>query len=215
MIVSHKHKFIFIHIPRTAGTRVSKSICKRIGVKNWKKFIGEPSSLIEGKVEENGEWVGNKHIRAKKLKKLVGGKVWKSYFKFSFVRNPWDRAISVYLHNRKNSKLKNVWPKSKKMFRIALKAKYNLLGSNSVQQIDYVTDDRNKVILDFVGKFENLSEDFKFVTKSIGISCKINRVYDSTGKKNHVEWYDESSKNVIRREKKDDINKFNYNFQSE
>ena len=136
MIISHEKKFIFIHIPRTAGTGVSKSICSCMGVDNWREFIGEPKSLIDDEPEGGGEWIGKKHIRAIDLKNEVGEEVWRSYFKFAFVRNPWDRAISVYLHSIKssNSLVRHVWPKDSYLFNLLLVLKYEILMAKSVQQ---------------------------------------------------------------------------------
>ena len=107
MIVSHEHRFIFIHIPRTAGTSIEKSLCAAMGIDDMPSFIGERRSNLEKYARRDGYnyviyperqiYEGQKHITAKHLKSYVGERIWNSYFKFSFVRNPFDHTLSVYL----------------------------------------------------------------------------------------------------------------------
>lgn len=214
MIISHEKEFIFIHIPRTAGTRISKSICRCIGVDNWKEFIGEPKSLIDGETEGRGEWVGKKHIKAVDLKSKVSEEVWNSYFKFAFVRNPWDRAISVYLHSIKSSNtlISTIWPKSSYLFNLLLVLKYEVMGVRSIQQADYICNENGDLIVDFVGKFESLRRDFLRVCDRLGVECCLGGKYDATRSRNYRDWYKDRSKSIIDRVKSKDIEMFSYKF---
>ena len=71
-MISDKHKIIFIHIPRTSGTSIESAF----------KF--------------NMDKVGGKHLKASEIKKNIGNDKWNNYFKFSIVRNPWERFASMY-----------------------------------------------------------------------------------------------------------------------
>ncbi len=70
-MISDKHKCIFIHVIKTGGV----SICKSLGM--HKKQV---------------------HISASETMSAVGNK-WGSYFTFSFIRNPWDKMVSQYFYN--------------------------------------------------------------------------------------------------------------------
>ena len=83
-IVSRKLNFIFIHIPKTAGSS--------IGDPSYKKF--RKGSLIQYLGDEDEAYQG--HIKAIELKEKVK-EPWRDFFKFCFVRNPWDRLVSAYL----------------------------------------------------------------------------------------------------------------------
>lgn len=72
-MISHEHKCIFIHIPRTAGTLIEKLIC---GNDYW--YI---------KKQE-------KHLWANEAKKIYAD-YWDDYFKFTIIRNPYDRMYSL------------------------------------------------------------------------------------------------------------------------
>ena len=220
MIISDENEFIFVHIPRTAGTRISKSLCEEMRVENWKQHIGEPTEVARRHETVADDYPGSiyegkKHIEAKDLKLLVGEKKWESYFTFAFVRNPWDRAVSTYMHRRKvaSGPVRALWPTSKHLFRWLLKGKYKLLGANSAQQIDYVADDNGELLVDFVGRFERLAEDFDSVCEKIGLRASLGEKYDPTKRAGYQEYYDEVSKQIIYDVKRDDVEKFGYRFE--
>ena len=74
-MIDHRSKLIFIHIARTGGTSIEASL---VG-KDW--WLVDPSS---------------KHISAKQARDLYGKDIWEAYTKFSVVRNPWDRVVSMW-----------------------------------------------------------------------------------------------------------------------
>ena len=111
MIISHTRKFIFIHPHRCAGTSITNSLlpylgdddevygCTRSG-----EALSEKNRLenIKKYRKEQGDspW---KHSTALFVKAYVGDKIWDEYFKFTFVRSPWDIHLSNYFW-WKNSK---------------------------------------------------------------------------------------------------------------
>ena len=83
MIISHDHRFIFVHIGRTGGTSVEKTLCGLLGLDIEKTLM-----------DQQGNWW--KHIWAKDLRQRFGEEIWNSYFTFSFTRNPYDMILSLY-----------------------------------------------------------------------------------------------------------------------
>ncbi|MFO8053169.1 MAG: sulfotransferase family 2 domain-containing protein [Candidatus Omnitrophota bacterium] len=85
MLISHTYKFIFLHIPKTAGSSVAATL---------KRNLNKNDLLL------------CPHTKAVRLK-LTAKDKWKDYFKFTFVRNPWDRMVSAYffLRNFRNRKI--------------------------------------------------------------------------------------------------------------
>ena len=81
-IVSNKYRFIFIHIPKTGGTSIAEP-----------DYEGGNGALAGYLGEQDYAQAG--HIRAVGLKQRIGAS-WDQYFKFAFVRNPWDRLVSLY-----------------------------------------------------------------------------------------------------------------------
>ena len=91
MIVSHKHKFIFIAIPKTATHAIRFALRPHLGNEDWEQVDLFHKSRLPFNDFKN---INHGHISAIEAKKVLGEEVWDNYFKFSFVRNPYDRFVS-------------------------------------------------------------------------------------------------------------------------
>ena len=121
MIISHRYKYIFLKTSKTAGTSIEIALSKHCGPEDIITSINEQDEIIRAGFGYRGpqnnlvpirEWrfrdvfrfIRNRprrekyvhHIRAKEIRKLIGEKIWNSYYKFCFERNPWERFISYY-----------------------------------------------------------------------------------------------------------------------
>lgn len=120
MIVSHKHRFIFIKTKKTAGTSIELALSQALGPKDIVTPVSPEDEIKRtrsgGVGPQNfacpiGQWdardVGRllfrwkkpifyNHMPAERLKRKLGNEIWDSYFKFCFERNPWDKVVSYY-----------------------------------------------------------------------------------------------------------------------
>jgi len=121
MIISHKHKFIFLKTVKTAGTSIEIALSKYCGPDDiitpaspedeiTRSELGYPgpqncfAPIKKYSLQDIFKWMfkGKKklrfynHIPARKIKARIGNDEWDSYYKFCFERNPWDRTISLY-----------------------------------------------------------------------------------------------------------------------
>lgn len=173
MIISHRLKYVFIHIAKTGGTSI-----KNILTTN-EKF----------KVDESGWYLGNEHNKKKhdtvcdlfchasigETHKYLLSKHYdpKEYFAFTFIRNPWDMIVSHYEYYRqKMSKWKNLLNKIEAIkVDASLKSFENFFDvfakKNTIKWINnrILINDSN--VLDFIGKFENIQEDFNTIAQKI------------------------------------------------
>ncbi len=162
-MISHHHKCIFIHIPKTAGQSVEHCFIHALGLTwdtraplllrhNDRTELGPPS-LAHLKYAEYSKY---KYITEEQLQ---------TYFKFAFVRNPWSRLISIYKYMGHSKKM------DFKSF--LMKSFKNELWNNRYwfvcPQSEYVCDENGELILDFVGRFENLQDDFNYICTKIGL----------------------------------------------
>lgn len=122
MIISHKHKFIFIKNRKTAGTSLEIALASLCGPKDIITRISkEDEKVRKEKLGFRGEqniylpfwrytcedWQKlaknrslkkfENHMSVRELLKLIPRKTWEEYFTFTFERNPWDKTISHYL----------------------------------------------------------------------------------------------------------------------
>ena len=92
MIISHKHKFIFIHMSHTSGRSLTMDLVNHCGADD----IITPTGDYEGQ-NCNG-WT--RHMPAREVKERIGDEIWDSYYTFCMDRNPWDKVTSNYWYKR-------------------------------------------------------------------------------------------------------------------
>lgn len=107
MLLSHRHRFIFMKTSKTAGTSVEvffERFCLPQG--EWKPSELRAETITDaGIVGFRGSPIPpgtrfHRHMAARRVRALVGKSIWNSYFKFCTVRNPYDRALSQYYFHR-------------------------------------------------------------------------------------------------------------------
>jgi len=162
MPVDFDNKFIFVHIPKTAGTSIS-SILKLQG----KRHLHDPT--IEGLVTIDTISYADQHLTCSLLKKDPRVKnCFDSFFKFTFVRNPYDRFFSTFFWNR------SYWKTNENTIEVFNKwvddFKPNTKKDHFLEQNKFIYDDNGKLMVDFVGKVENIENDFKTITNMIGLN---------------------------------------------
>jgi len=243
MIISHSHKFIFIHIPKCGGTSITKALIPLLGkddivlgynkptifsiINNIPSHINnkyiEKTNLHQGlrqytrsiinKKENNGTLI-RKHSRAMEIKKYIGSQNWEDYFTFSFVRDPWDRIVSLYYWYQSYN-----WNDPEGLAKKIRKIPDfdGFVKSEFLQQpscSDYICDS-GKSIVDFIGKLENFETDFKNVCNEIGLpEIQILKENISQRKRDYKEYYNEETIQLIAKKYDDDIKNFNYGFNS-
>ena len=168
MIISHKHKFIFIKTNKTAGTSIEIALSKFCGPDDIitplpaadaeiRKQLGYP-----GPQNHNNENLRfRNHISAKAVKDNVGDEVWNNYFKFCFERNPWDRVLSLYWWRNANK------PESRRPTISAFISSEAPVVLKKRGQGLYTIDD--KIVVDRVCKYENLVEELETIRNQIGL----------------------------------------------
>lgn len=158
MIISLKHRFIFFHIPKNAGSSITAAL---------KPFEDLAADSALQKYGLNG------HARLSDLIRIGFSKedIMNNYFKFAFVRNPYDRALSNYFylleHPENPTHNQVVQAKNFNTYVRALHHTYD------ITQTKYTHDDAGNLQLDFVGKYENLHQDLLKIQNILGIDFKI------------------------------------------
>lgn len=195
MLIQH-HKAFFIHIPKTAGTSIKSTLGAR----------------------KSG------HFNAAKLKKAYPPQIWKEYYKFSFVRNPWDRVASMY-HYYKSGK-HNSPPITEALKHVSFEEFVQKLCSRFPydwmtgvyahpiwgQQVNWLKID-GSIAVDFIGRYENLEKDFAQICKNLKIKkrLKLNHLKNS-GNIRYQSEYNNETKDLVAKKFIEDIKYFKYDF---
>jgi hypothetical protein len=126
------------------------------------------------------------------------------YFIFTFSRNPWDRMVSIANH-----------------FSLSLEKAIGLANTRKHTEgfythslpCSYSSHDKNlKQVVDFVGRFENIDEDFDIIAKKTGLSGRIER--KKSKKPHYSTMYNERLIDGVRKKYANDIKLFGYEFEN-
>lgn len=223
VIISHKHKFIFIKTRKTAGTSIEIALSEYLG----KEDIITPITPEDEQIRKNHGFRGPQnyelpfsqynpkdwlrfllkkkrkafynHIPADLVRKYTEKSVWNNYFKFSVVRNPWDYLISLYFFMKKMNAIGDI-SFSEFVYSKRYPKNYDLL----------TIDDNN--VMDFTCKYENLNEDLKYATRMIGLpNLELPRAKAGIRKsKDRENIYNKNTANFVSKFFHKDIKMFNY-----
>lgn len=166
-MLSHHHKCIFIHIPKNAGQSIEHVFLNELGLTwenraplllrpNDKPALGPPRLA---------------HLRANEYVKYMytPQEMFDAYTKFSFVRNPYSRMVSFYRYLKYNQYVDFPTFVKDYLRQKVLKQDYWFVGP----QYQYLySEDEKTCLVDFVGKFEDLQNDFNRVCELMGASAK-------------------------------------------
>jgi hypothetical protein len=215
MIISHEHKFIFLKTRKTAGTSVELALSHVCGPED----IITPMSPNDEPLRANGRgpqnwrvhgWWQSKrplfqrywlranagdygyynHIPAKEARELLNDdKIWRSYFKFTFERNPWDRQVSAYHFRYRRTDNPPAFASYMHRKRRAW------INNYEIYSID------GDPCVDFVGKFESLTADFRKALREIGLDPdqELPRAKGNYRRspKHYRDYYDDETRGIV------------------
>ncbi len=186
MIVNHRYKFIYIKTRKTAGTSLEIALSKYCnqndiitpileddeqirkeygypGPQNYQvpqRYYSKIDLLRLKKMGIIKEYY--KHANANFIKKNIAPEVWNSYFKFTFERNPYDKALSFYYFEMKSKDLN--------MNIDHFLHEYAHLPRLSNWHMYTIND---HPVCDFIGRYEQLEKDLDFIQQQLGLPDKI------------------------------------------
>ncbi len=193
-MISDKHKCIFIHIIKTGGVSIER--------------------FFHGEISEASKM----HRIAKVYKEEIGSEKWNKYFTFTFVRNPWCKMVSqyFYIQRRKKGKYKLTFREFILAFKSCSESEYINHKGIAVKfnpiQLPWILDDDGNCIVDFVGRFENLQEDFNLICDKIGIPRKKLPHLNKSEHEHYTKYYDDETKQIVAEKFAKDIEYFGYKF---
>lgn len=166
MPIFHDSKSIFVHITKCGGTTVEQLFFPTEQKKPDNLWAG----IGRAGFNKYGESGGLQHLSAQTIKQAVAKKTFEEYFKFTFVRDPWSRAVSQYFYTKGREDLQK-WIGLKKNFSFADYLRGILDSPNHVQfqpQHEFIYND-GKLLVDFVGRLENIKEDINHICRVLEI----------------------------------------------
>lgn len=206
MIISHRHKFIFISVPKVASASIEKALIPSLSSQDF-------ATLSEKPIRDDPPLGLHAPLRAVMRYSADISK----YFKFAFVRNPWERQVSLFSdltqrvidrYGTYNGATFKEWILSDTtLIRNALPL-HVAIRFKKVPQHFWVCNGRQEV--DFVGRFESLQQDFDHILKVIGLPS-IQLPYENvTNHKHYLSYYDQKTIDIVRSWMFGDLLRWNY-----
>ena len=157
------------------------------------------------------------HRTAVELKTLAGGRRWSRGFSFSFVRNPWDRVASHYRY-RVKTRQAGLETSTVSFTEWVCRAygdrdpRFYDTPKMFMPQVDWIRDPEGNVMVDFVGRFERLHDDFGEVCRRVGRDAELPHLKPSGGRRPYWELYDTETREIVAERLREDIEVLGYSF---
>lgn len=202
-MIGMRHKFIFVHIPKTAGNALQNAL----------------SAYSEDTIVASGDKDGVhrfglysaygtvKHSTLADYLAALGPELFWTKKKFTCVRNPWDRAISFYFSPHRNC---HSWNRDNFIRMLdevhPMTAYLQLPAHMSAARLD-----RN---FDFIIRYEQLHKDFSRLCDILGIARKNLSVINPGSRRPYFDYYDNELVQIVAERFREDIELFGYEFYS-
>lgn len=203
-MISLKNNFLFIHIPKTAGNSIQNVLITHS--EDRIVCLSPHQDGIERFGIKSDRFNTHKHSSLQEYSKQIEEETFGKLFKFTCVRNPWDRMISLFFSPHRGPRS---WDRKQfiKLVKRAHSVKFYISLSKGIFTRSTTFDN-----IDYFIRFENLNEDFKNACAQIGIPWKELPIRNKSAKKPYMDYYDQELKEIVAKEFADEIHYFGYKF---
>ena len=201
-MISLQKRFLFVHIPKTAGNSIQSVL--RDYSEDQLVALRKEQDGIERFGLRNPKYKLKKHSTLSEYHAALGDEQFRNLYKFTCVRNPWDRMVSYYFTPTQSPETWN-----RKKFREIISkavsvAGYLRLGSGEEDPFANV---------DYVMRFENLAGDFCAVCAALDISPTTLPQYNRSNREHYSKYYDDELRELVRDRFAVEIERFGYVFE--
>jgi len=212
MLISYSHKFLFVHVPKAAGVSVTQSLApyahrpEELPINRWLNRVWVHSNLVLG--PHTWRWF-RLHHSAQTIRRHLPARIYDGLFKFAFVRNPWDTAVSYYHYCVEQPS----HHRHKLVVRLGSFTEYIKWRADRKPhlQADLVCDRHDNLLVDFLGHYETLEDDFRRICRRIGVPAQLSRL-NTSRHRDYRSYYNDSTIELVATRWRRDIDLFGYTF---
>jgi hypothetical protein len=206
MIVSFHKRFIFAAIPKTGTHAVRRALRSHLGPEDFEQvglFVQKKFPIPELAALQHG------HLTLEQVRPHLEPQQFEAFFKFAFVRNPFDRFISYCAFMTRVLGQFESDPHRVMRYYVQNPAWEHVLFQ---PQHNFVTDCDGKLLSDYVGRVEEMQRSYDEIARRIGIpSAKLEKVNAST-RRDYRSYYTPALVDGVTKLYARDLELFGYEF---
>lgn len=206
---------VFLHISKTAGQSVRQALARH-------RFI--LSDVKQGRLGWKDDFSYQRFATrgfARVIRDEIGADAWERCFTFTFVRNPWDRAVSAWRYLDRPGDHGEGLSFPEFLERVVGETKRydpddharNKFFWHVEPQAPQLLDEEGRLLVDFVGRTENLQADFDHACREIGIPTVVLPRVNTTERGDYRSYYDAATRSLVADYYADDAARFGYTFE--
>lgn len=203
-VISERKKFIFIHIRKTAGSSIRSSLHRNIPEKYLLKVSNRALRRLGFREIKKPNPLPN-HATALDYAHYLGER-YDEFFTFAFSRHPYDWHVS-YFHYLTEAESEPLHPMVRNMD--FLEYIQWRCGEGLELQSDWVTNENGDLMVDFLGKVENISDDFEFLKRKLNLIGRLPKK-NTSSHKNYQHYFNEETAQLVRDFYAKDFDLFGY-----
>jgi hypothetical protein len=221
-VVSNKYNYLFVHVPKNAGNSLWQSLLERERFgkilllqkkmhmrlsnggrnKTIEKIILSPNKLNK-ELDLFAKTLSSTHARIEDISKIIDKGRLNKLFKFGVVRNPWDRAVSLYRYHQYDPNIRKM-----SFYDYLLnKGEMGMLSQMNWFERDGVN------VMDAILKQEDLAEELPEFMKKLGIKdFNLSHKNASNRDSDYRKYFKDKELELVNKYSQKEINRFNYEF---
>jgi hypothetical protein len=206
VIISPNHKYVFVAVPKTGTHAVRQALRPHMGAGDMEQvglFVKRQFPIADLAK------VGHGHISLEQLRKFMDPAKFAEYFKFAFVRNPFDRFISYCSFiTRERGAFKTDPQKVMRRVLANPPSEHVLFWPQNT----FLVDGEGKLLTDYIGRVETMQQSFEFIASKIGVpAVQLDKV-NATERSAYRDYYDQELIDGVAKLYADDLKLFEYDF---
>jgi Sulfotransferase family len=203
-MISLQKRFLFVHIPKTAGNSIQSAL--RDYSEDQLVALRKEQDGIERFGLRNPNYKIKKHSTLAEYRDALGSEQFRNLYKFTCMRNPWDRMVSYYFTPTQNTETLD-------------RKKFRKVIVNALSAADYLRLEKGEEDpfgnVDYIMRFENLANDFRTVCAALNISPATLPQYNRSNREHYSKYYDDELRELVRTRFAAEIDRFGYMFEEQ
>lgn len=208
MIISHRHRFLFFAVPKTGTHSVRQALREHMGPDDL-----EQAGLFVKKRLPFREFddIPHGHLNVRQIRPVLGEDMFQRYFKFAFVRNPFDRFVSycAFMSRDSGHFERAPIPFMKHVIKDLRPVGHILF----VPQYLFLIDDHGRLAVDFIARTETMQASYDALCMRLGVPSQPLERTNASRHRPYWTYYDEELVSLVGDIYRYDLELFNYRFE--